>query len=165
MSDCHLFLVKTLFSNFTSFIFYITLVKHNVRNSGNEDEVDFRGGNVHVITSKSDWEQKIAEANKDGKIVVANFSATWCSPCRMVAPVYSELSEKYPSLIFLTIDVDNLMDFCWSWDISATPTFFFLKDGQQLDKLIGANGPELEHKIRLLDQPCQAPTDATLPLR
>lgn len=41
--------------------------------------------------------------------VVANFSATWCSPCRTVAPVYRELSEKYPSLIFVTIDVDNLM--------------------------------------------------------
>ncbi|THU47525.1 hypothetical protein C4D60_Mb09t16440 [Musa balbisiana] len=125
-------------------------IRKNVRNTGNEDEVDFRGGNVHVITSKSDWEQKIAEANKDGKIVVANFSATWCGPCRTVAPVYRELSEKYPSLIFLTIDVDNLMDFCLSWDISATPTFFFLKDGQQLDKLIGANRPELEHKILTL---------------
>ncbi|RRT49102.1 hypothetical protein B296_00044580 [Ensete ventricosum] len=79
--------------------------------------------------------------------VVANFSATWCGPCRTVAPVYRELSEKYRSLIFLTIDVDDLMDFCLSWDISATPTFFFLKDGQQLDKLIGANRPELEKKI------------------
>ncbi|KAJ8472081.1 hypothetical protein OPV22_026424 [Ensete ventricosum] len=89
-------------------------MRKNVGSSGNEDEVDFRGGNVHVITSKSDWEQKIAEANKDGKIVVANFSATWCGPCRTVAPVYRELSEKYRSLIFLTIDVDNLMDFCLS---------------------------------------------------
>ncbi|CAL9137091.1 unnamed protein product [Musa textilis] len=150
MSDYHLFLVKTLFSNFMSFIFYFRLLKHNVRNSGNEDEVDFRGGNVHVITSKSDWEQKIAEANKDGKIVVANFSATWCGPCRTFARVYRELSEKYPSLIFLAIDVDDLMDFCLSWDISATPTFFFLKDGQQLDKLIGANRPELEQKILTL---------------
>ncbi|URE22156.1 eukaryotic translation initiation factor 2 [Musa troglodytarum] len=84
-------------------------IRKNVRNSGNEDEVDFRGGNVHVITSKSDWEQKIAEANKDGKIVVANFSATWCGPCRTFARVYRELSEKYPSLIFLAIDVDDLM--------------------------------------------------------
>ncbi|URE22161.1 eukaryotic translation initiation factor 2 [Musa troglodytarum] len=88
---------------------YISVFYENVRNSGNEDEVDFRGGNVHVITSKSDWEQKIAEANKDGKIVVANFSATWCGPCRTFARVYRELSEKYPSLIFLAIDVDDLM--------------------------------------------------------
>ncbi|RRT32387.1 hypothetical protein B296_00056884 [Ensete ventricosum] len=112
-----------------------------------EGEIDFRGGNVHVITSKESWDQKILEANKDGKIVVANFSASWCGPCRMIAPLYKELSEKYPSLMFLTIDVDELMDFSSSWDIHATPTFFFLKDGQQLDKLIGANKPELEKKV------------------
>lgn len=41
--------------------------------------------------------------------VVANFSASWCGPCRMIAPLYAELSEKYPSLIFLTVDVDELM--------------------------------------------------------
>lgn len=34
-----------------------------------EEEIDFRGGNVHVITSKESWDQKILEANKDGKIV------------------------------------------------------------------------------------------------
>lgn len=38
-------------------------------------------------------------------------------------------------------------DFSSSWDIHATPTFFFLKDGKQLDKLVGANRPELEKKI------------------
>lgn len=41
--------------------------------------------------------------------VVANFSASWCGPCRVIAPLYAELSEKYPSLMFLTIDVDKLM--------------------------------------------------------
>jgi hypothetical protein len=34
-----------------------------------EDKLDFKGGNVHVITTKEDWDQKVAEANKDGKIV------------------------------------------------------------------------------------------------
>ncbi|XP_008810849.1 thioredoxin H4-1-like [Phoenix dactylifera] len=117
---------------------------------GDSDDIDFRAGNVHAITTKESWEEKIAEANKDGKLVVANFSASWCGPCRMMAPVYAELSEKYPSLMFLTIDVDELMDFSSSWDIHATPTFFFLKDGQQLDKLVGANKPELENKLNML---------------
>ncbi|XP_072961514.1 thioredoxin H4-1 [Typha angustifolia] len=112
-----------------------------------DDKTDFGGGNVHVITSKEIWDEKISEANKAGKIVVANFSATWCGPCRVITPVYAELSEKFPSLMFLTIDVDELMDFSSSWDIRATPTFFFLKDGQQVDKLVGANKPELEKKI------------------
>jgi thiol-disulfide isomerase/thioredoxin len=41
--------------------------------------------------------------------VVANFSASWCGPCRVIAPVYAEMSQTYPQLMFLTIDVDDLM--------------------------------------------------------
>ena len=40
-----------------------------------------------------------------------------------------------------------VQDFSTSWDIKATPTFFFLRDGQQVDKLVGANKPELQKKI------------------
>lgn len=112
-----------------------------------KDKIDFKGGNVHVITSKENWDQKIAEANKDGKIVVANFSASWCGPCRVISPVYAEMSQTYPQLMFLTVDVDELTDFSSSWDIRATPTFFFLKNGEQVDKLVGANKPELEKKV------------------
>ncbi|KAH7667468.1 Monodehydroascorbate reductase (NADH) protein [Dioscorea alata] len=132
------------------------LLRHKY-DSDNEEKLEFGGGNVHVITSKESWDERISEANKDGKIVVANFSATWCGPCRLITPLFAELSEKYPSLVFLTVDVDELMDFSSSWDIRATPTFFFLKDGQQLDKLVGANKPELQKKIIMLSEsykPC-----------
>ncbi|KAF5476427.1 hypothetical protein F2P56_008142 [Juglans regia] len=109
--------------------------------------VEFAGGNVHLITTTESWDQKLAEASKDGKIVIANFSATWCGPCKMVTPFYRELSEKYPSIMFLLIDVEELTEFSASWDIKATPTFFFLRDGQQVDKLVGANKPELQKRI------------------
>ncbi|KAG4131493.1 hypothetical protein ERO13_D09G215300v2 [Gossypium hirsutum] len=105
-----------------------------------DQHVEFVGGNVQPVTSKEDWDQKLSEAKRDGKIVIANFSAAWCGPCRMLAPFYCELSEKHPSLMFL-------LEFSSSWDIQATPTFFFLKDGQQIDKLVGANKPELQKKI------------------
>ncbi|GAB2227220.1 hypothetical protein Droror1_Dr00009033 [Drosera rotundifolia] len=115
-----------------------------------EDSVagfEFVGGNVHLITTKESWEEKLSQASKEGKIVIANFSASWCRPCRQVAPLYSELSEKYPSLMFLTVDVDEVSELSTSWDIKATPTFFFLRDGQQIDKLVGANRVELEKKV------------------
>ncbi|KAA8539715.1 hypothetical protein F0562_026407 [Nyssa sinensis] len=107
---------------------------------------DLSSGNVHLITAIPSWEEKLSEASRDGKIVVANFSASWCSPCRVIAPVYCELADKYPFMIFLTVDVDELAEFCSSWDIKATPTFFFLKDGRQMDKLVGANKLELQKK-------------------
>uniref|UniRef100_A0A0E0DE87 Thioredoxin domain-containing protein n=1 Tax=Oryza meridionalis TaxID=40149 RepID=A0A0E0DE87_9ORYZ len=37
--------------------------------------------------------------------VVANFSASWCGPCRVIAPIYTEMSKTYPQLMFLTIDM------------------------------------------------------------
>ena len=43
-----------------------------------------------------------------------------------------------------------MQDFSTSWDIKATPTFFFLKDGHQIDKLVGANKPELLKKINAI---------------
>ncbi|XP_028764457.1 thioredoxin H-type-like [Neltuma alba] len=115
---------------------------------GNSDHhVDFAAGNVQLITSRESWDQKMEEARKDGKVVIANFSASWCGPCRVIAPYFCELSEKYPSIMFLIIDVDELTDFSTSWDIKATPTFFFLRDGKQIDRLVGANKPELLKKI------------------
>jgi thiol-disulfide isomerase/thioredoxin len=41
--------------------------------------------------------------------VVANFSASWCGPCRVISTVYAEMSQTYPQLMFLTVDVDELM--------------------------------------------------------
>ncbi|KAL6139030.1 hypothetical protein ACLB2K_064308 [Fragaria x ananassa] len=112
-----------------------------------EHTVEFTGGNVNLITTIEQWDRKLAEAKTDGKMVIANFSATWCGPCKQIAPLFRELSEQYTSLMFLVVDVDELTDFSTSWDIKATPTFFFLRDGQQVDKLVGANKVELQKKI------------------
>ncbi|KAK8637170.1 hypothetical protein V6N13_064596 [Hibiscus sabdariffa] len=111
-----------------------------------DQAVEFVGGNVHRVTSKEVWDQKLSEAKRGGRIVIANFSAKWCGSCRMIAPFYCELSEKQP-LMFLLIDIDEISDFSSSWDIRATPTFLFLKDGQQIGKLVGANKQELQKKI------------------
>ncbi|GAU41019.1 hypothetical protein TSUD_178590 [Trifolium subterraneum] len=121
--------------------------KSHTKDDDSDQHVEFASGNVTLITTKESWEQKLEEARNDGKIVIANFSAVWCGPCKVIAPYYCEMSEKYTSIMFLLVDVDELTDFSTSWDIKATPTFFFLKDGQELDKLVGANKPELEKKL------------------
>ncbi|GFP87402.1 thioredoxin h9 [Phtheirospermum japonicum] len=135
------------------------LAKSKKDGDDSDHNVELAGGNVQLITTKESWDQKLAEAQRDGKIVVANFSATWCGPCRMIAPFYVELSEKHPSIMFLAVDVDELTEFSTSWDIKATPTFFFLKNGEQFDKLVGANKPELQKKmIAILDSEASCQT-------
>ncbi|XP_057849293.1 thioredoxin H4-1 isoform X2 [Cryptomeria japonica] len=115
--------------------------------TNSEDQATYHG-NVHVITSKQEWQAKLSEAKTNGKIVVVDFSAAWCGPCIMIAPFYAELSEKYTKLLFLKVDVDEMADISAEWDIQAMPSFVFIKDGKQIDKQVGANKAELEKKVK-----------------
>ncbi|KAF7830848.1 thioredoxin H-type-like [Senna tora] len=112
----------------------------------NHDMLQYSSKNVHHITSMQSWEAKLSQARQDGQIVVANFTTSWSSPCKEIVPIYSELADKYTNLVFLTVDADGLAELSSSWDVKATPTFYFLKDGRQVDKLVGAHKSELEKK-------------------
>ncbi|KAF3557605.1 hypothetical protein F2Q69_00014993, partial [Brassica cretica] len=103
-------------------------------------------GNVYSINRIEKWEEKITEANNNGKILVVYFSAPWCVPCKKIEPVFRELASRYPSMIFVTIDVEELAEFSDEWNVEATPTIVFLKDGRQMDKLVGAETSELQKK-------------------
>lgn len=93
---------------------------------------ELTGGNVRLVTTMDKWEEETSLAYKDGKIVksfllsiniirifdidipfsrkqvVVNFSASWCTPCRQIAPAYRDVADKYPGMLFLTVDVDQL---------------------------------------------------------
>ncbi|XP_028781421.1 thioredoxin H4-1-like [Neltuma alba] len=113
--------------------------------------------NVHHITSIQSWETNLLRANQEGQIVVANFTASWSNPCKDIAPTYAELADKYSSLLFLTVDADGLAELSSSWDIKALPTFYFLKDGRQVEKLVGANKSELHKKTATMAMLSKAP--------
>ncbi|GLJ36853.1 hypothetical protein SUGI_0744200 [Cryptomeria japonica] len=122
-------------------------LESTVVKGSDSEEMASPHGNVHIITSKQEWEAKLFEATTNGKIVVVDFTAAWCGPCKMIAPFYTELSERYAQLLFLKVDVDEMADLTATWEVRAMPTFIFIKDGKQIDKLVGANRPELEKKV------------------
>ena len=80
------------------------------------------------------------EALKGGdKPLVIDFWATWCGPCRMVAPIISEMAEKYDGRIVVgKCDVEESEDLAAEFGIRNIPTVIFLKDGQVVDKIVGA---------------------------
>ncbi|XP_050235154.1 thioredoxin H4-1-like [Mercurialis annua] len=101
---------------------------------------------VHQVNTIQKWEEKLHEATKQDKIIIVNFCSSWCSPSKSIAPIYCDLADRYSSVIFLSIDTNELRELSSSWEVKSTPTFFFLKDGRQLDKLVGADKLELEKK-------------------
>ncbi len=82
------------------------------------------------------------ESLKNGNLpFVIDFWATWCGPCRMVAPIISELAEKYDGKIVVgKCDVEEADDLAAEFGIRNIPTILFFKNGQVVDKLVGAVG-------------------------
>jgi len=80
------------------------------------------------------------ESLKNGSLpLVVDFWATWCGPCRMVAPVIAELAEKYDGkLVVGKCDVEENDDLAAEYGIRNIPTILFFKNGQVVDKMVGA---------------------------
>ncbi|KAI9200600.1 hypothetical protein LWI28_010310 [Acer negundo] len=95
----------------------------------------------HTIES---WNEQLQKGLESKKLVVVDFTATWCPPCRLIAPVFSDLAKKLTNAIFLKVDVDELKSVAQDWAVEAMPTFIFLKEGKIVDKFVGAKKDELE---------------------
>ncbi|KAA8646494.1 hypothetical protein EYZ11_002998 [Aspergillus tanneri] len=81
--------------------------------------------------------------------VVVDFFATWCGPCKAVAPVVGKLSDTYPNVRFIQVDVDKVKSVAQELQVRAMPTFVLYKDGKLLEKrIVGGNMRELEERIK-----------------
>ena len=107
----------------------------------------FMSGEVIGIHSTIELETKLNAASKTSRLTVLYFTATWCGPCRAISPLYVILAGKYPKVVFLKVDIDEARDVAAKWNISSVPTFFFVRNGKELDKVVGADKKALERKI------------------
>lgn len=79
------------------------------------------------------------ELLNSGKPLVVDFWAEWCGPCRMVAPIIEELAEEYGDRVLIgKMDVDKNDEVCSQFGIRNIPTILFFKNGQLVDKQVGA---------------------------
>ena len=93
------------------------------------------------------------ESLKNGnEPLVVDFWATWCGPCRMVGPVISKLAEKYDGKIVVgKCDVEDNEDLASEFGIRNIPTILFFKDGDVVDKVVGAQSEaKLDEKFQTL---------------
>ncbi len=93
------------------------------------------------------------ESLKNGALpLVVDFWATWCGPCRMVGPIISELAEKYDGKIVVgKCDIEEAEELAVEYSIRNIPTILFFKDGEVVDKLVGAQSKQkFEEKFEAL---------------
>jgi len=83
------------------------------------------------------------------KHAVVRFTATWCGPCKTVAPVFDELAKENPSVVTYVIDVDNFHDLAKEFNVKGIPTMLVIRDNVEAERLVGNQPkPELEKMFK-----------------
>ena len=88
-----------------------------------------------------------ADVVKSDRLVLLDFWAPWCGPCRMMEPVLEEMAAEYPSISVVKLNVDENPATATRFDVLSIPTLLAFKDGSVVKKLVGAMP-----KKRLVDE-------------
>ncbi|XP_014245874.1 thioredoxin-like protein 1 isoform X4 [Cimex lectularius] len=103
-------------------------------------------GLIREIKDDANFQEELTASAT--KLVVVDFTATWCGPCQRIAPFYEQLSQKYPHATFLKVDVDKCQDTAAIQNVSVMPTFYFFRNKVKIDSMQGADRNKLEEKIK-----------------
>ena len=115
-----------------------------------EKVMRIRGGASSVlhIASIEEFDRILSESA--GKLVVVDFSATWCMPCKLIAPVFDEMSSpegEFGNVVFMKVDVDEVPELAERFQVQSMPTFLFMKDSEEIDRFSGASVEKLKQTI------------------
>jgi len=83
--------------------------------------------------------ENFAESINGELPILVDFWATWCGPCRMVAPVLEELAEELDGKLLIgKLDVDAAQEIAYQYQVQSIPTFILFKNGEISDRMMGA---------------------------
>jgi len=82
------------------------------------------------------------EVLKNKEIVLVDFFATWCGPCKMTGPIIDQLAEEVKNIKFVKVDVDQNQELSSQYQIFSIPTFLIFKNGQVIGQFVGAQSKE-----------------------
>jgi len=97
---------------------------------------------VMELTSQ-DFDQKKSE----NELLLVDFWAEWCGPCKSMHPIFSRMAKKYKSVRFARVNVDNAQDIAMRYGVQSIPTFIMFKNGEVANTMVGAVGEPGIHMI------------------
>ncbi|NP_001281155.1 thioredoxin [Cynoglossus semilaevis] len=101
---------------------------------------------VYEVKDYNDFTQQLKRAGN--KLVVVDFTATWCQPCKNISPVFEELANQYKNVVFLKVDVDEADDVSTECEINCMPTFLFYRNEKRVHSFSGANSDTLRAAVK-----------------
>lgn len=80
--------------------------------------------------------QEFVELRGKGEVLV-DFYATWCGPCKMIAPIVDSIAKEFDDLTVLSVDVDEVPEAAGEYGVSGIPTLLYLQDGKLINTQVG----------------------------
>ena len=105
---------------------------------------------LHILTDTTTTLEQLTSQNFEK--IVLYFTATWCAPCKLIAPVVEELAngDDYKNtVLFVKIDVDEAEELMEQADVKCMPTFQFYEGGKKVDTLEGCDKDALRMKVAM----------------
>lgn len=113
-------------------------------NNNSLNSTDSNSNNmVQVIQTEDEFKSVIQQSN----LVIVDFFAVWCGPCKMIAPMLEKFSQQYTNAKFYKVDVDQLPSVAATNEVTSMPTLLFFKSGELVGKVIGANPAAIKQTL------------------
>ena len=94
---------------------------------------------AYVVLTSENFEEEVIKSDKP---VLVDFWATWCGPCRMIAPIVEQITEENADIKVCKVDVDDQPELTSSFGIQSIPTLIVFKNGEIANKAVGARSKE-----------------------
>ncbi|CAI9278380.1 unnamed protein product [Lactuca saligna] len=104
-------------------------------------------GKVISVHSLDNWNTQFQSSRTSNKLMVIDFSAAWCGPCKFIEPAVHDLAVEFSDVEFIKIDVDELPDVAKDFEVQAMPTFVLVKKGKERERIVGVKKDELQRMI------------------